>query len=174
MSDSPSLVRTFEVSSFGRKPAAAKADAPEQVADHRCFGYLPGVQDQAFNLEFRRGLEADSFALPYSWLGPHYYHPSFGIVLVFGGPPYYVVRIRGCHLNTETNGVSLYERGILRHRVPYVCEAGRVVSDVVWGEGDCKVERIEAVLARDEMELLAVTGLPFSVPRPAASVAAVK
>lgn len=163
MSDTHELLRKYDMKTFSRPPGAARgAEAAEEVAESRCFGYLRGVGDRALNLEFRRGREADSFALPYSWLGPHYYHPSLGIVLVFGGPLYYVVRIRGCHLNAPPPGVGLYERGILFHRVTYVREVGAAPADAAHAEGECMVERIDAVVARNDEELLTAAGWPFA------------
>jgi hypothetical protein len=107
------------------------------------FGFLRGVRDRALNIEFRREREGDCFSFPYSWLGPSRFHPSVGMVLLFSGSELYLVTIQGRNLNTlgET-GLSLYERGILRHRVTYVREIAKADSKAL-PEGECVVDHIE-------------------------------
>jgi len=131
-------------------PARPIAEEEDEAASPS-FGFLRGVRDRALNIEFRREREGDSFSFPYSWLGPSRHHPSLGVVLLFSGGEQYLVTIRGRNLNTlgET-GLSLYERGILRHRVTFVREMAAEESK---GQPDaeCVVERIEVkVVDADE------------------------
>ena len=80
------------------------------------FGYLRGIRDQALSLEFRFA-NGNREAFPYSWLGPATYNPSAGLLLKFVGDLIYLVLLEGSNLNALVNGaVSLYDRGIQRHR----------------------------------------------------------
>jgi hypothetical protein len=163
MSEVHELEKPLSLAQYARKlnPAAARGDEGEE-ASRRCFGFLRGTRERAIAIEFRRHASGDSFALPYAWLGPHYFHPSHGIVLVFAGPLSYVVTLTGRHLNTVEKDVSLYERGILRQRVTWIAETkpGRGAAHAADGAGDpravdqCVVEGIELAFARTEEELI--------------------
>ena len=91
---------------------------------------MPGVRvsagpDQARSIEFRFA-NNNRQAFPYGWLGPAQYNPSAGILLKFVGDLVYYVLIEGSNLNRLVNGaISLYDRGILRHRVTWVREMTR-------------------------------------------------
>jgi len=51
------------------------------------------------------------------------YAPSVGLLLKFTGDQLYLVLLKGSNLNALVNGsVSLYDRGIQRHRVTWVRE----------------------------------------------------
>jgi hypothetical protein len=136
MSESLELLRKTGTTT---RPVADEDDEAASPA----FGFLRGVRDRALNIEFRREREGDSFSFPYSWLGPTRCHPSFGLVLLFSGSEQYLVTIKGRNLNTlgET-GLSLYERGILRHRVTFVREMAAEESKGQ-PEAECVVEQIE-------------------------------
>jgi hypothetical protein len=130
----------------------------EEADDVACpsFGYLRGIRERADNIEFRREREGDSLSFPYHWLGPKRYHPSSGIVLLFVGSELYLVTLRGRNLNRLGEaGVSLYERGILRHRVTWVREVKREESEALPKE-ECVVERIaiRAVTADEATQVL--------------------
>jgi hypothetical protein len=63
--------------------------------------------------------------------------------MLFAGSELYLVRLCGRNLNKLLdNGISLYERGLLRHRVTWVREADRHESQSLPRE-ECLVERIE-------------------------------
>ncbi len=126
-----------------REANSQPAEANEDEASTACFGYLRGVRDRALEIEFRRSVEGDSISFPYSWLGPTRYHPSIGIQLLFVGPETYLVTIRGRNLNQVTDGVSLYERGILRHRVTWVGESQRQIP--------VRMEEIYSIIDRVEL-----------------------
>ena len=129
MSDHSSL----ELLTLRSKPGMARGGSPaerpgalnELAADEehcRGFGYLRGIGDQARSLEFRFA-NGNRKAFPYSWLGPAEYNPSAGILLKFVGDQIYMVLIEGSNLNMlMNNAISLYERGILRHRVTWVAK----------------------------------------------------
>ena len=130
------------VSSKSGSSAASITESDE--TESRCFGFLRGVRDRALMLEFQREKEGDSVAFPYSWLGPSHYHPSRGILLVFTGDETFGVRIRGRNLNMPIEGISLYDRGILRHRVTFIREVHGADSHGA-DKNECVVERIEIV-----------------------------
>jgi hypothetical protein len=126
----------------------------EEEGETPAFGYLRGIRDRALNVEFRRAVEGDSFSMPYSWLGPSRYHPSSGVVMLFAGAELYLVTVRGRNLNTLAGGVSLYDRGLLRHRVTWVQEATSEESRAL-PESACVIERIEIRLVTQEEAAIA-------------------
>ena len=133
-------------------------DSDEEIAG-RCFGYLRGQRERALNLEFRRLKEGDSLAFPYSWLGPTRFDPSLGVLLLFVGAETYGVRIRGRNLNTLLDeGLCLYDRGILRHRITFVREMSKEESHAAGKE--CVIERIEitSLLAEQVPDFLGLSG----------------
>jgi hypothetical protein len=120
---------------------AAGADADSDEDECLAFGYLRGIRDTSLSLEFRLA-GGDSVAFPYSWLGPVRYNPSAGLLLKFVGDVVYLVLLEGSNLNALVNGsVSLYDRGIQRHRVTWVREMTRQQAERA-GEGEATVERI--------------------------------
>ncbi len=120
-------------------------------AQCRAFGYLRGIGDQARSLEFRFA-NGNREAFPYSWLGPAKYNPSVGILLKFVGDLVYYVLIEGSNLNTlMNNAISLYERGILRHRITWVREMTRQEIEQA-GEGEAAVECIHITSCRPDEE----------------------
>lgn len=151
MNDSPELLRRL-----GLKPqtevATAEAIALDDDEDEergKCFGYLRGARDRATHIELRRQKEGDSLSLPYSWLGPTRFDPSHGIMLVFAASDLIGVRIRGRHLNTlQREGMSLYERGLLRQRVTFIREA--IAPARGPGDNECLIERIELMPLQPE------------------------
>ena len=63
--------------------------------------------------------------------------------MLFVGSELYLVRLRGRNLNKLTDGaVSLYERGLVRHRVTWVRELKEEQSRAL-PRDECVVERIE-------------------------------
>ena len=108
-----------------------------------CFGYLRGVRDRAVNLELVRIKEGDTVSFPYNWLGPSRFLPRIGIMLLFSAGELYGVRIRGRNLNALLDeGMSLYDRGLMRHRVTYIREMNEGESQAA-SAGQCVVDRIE-------------------------------
>jgi hypothetical protein len=137
---------------------------PSPAADEeqcRAFGYLRGIGDQARSLELRFA-NGNREAFPYSWLGPAKYNPSAGILMKFVGDLVYLVVIEGSNLNTlMNNAISLYERGILRHRITWVREMARQELENA-GEGEAIVERIHMTCCRPDEEPKGVQWLePF-------------
>jgi hypothetical protein len=115
----------------------------EDESEAKCYQFLRGVRERALNLEFRRLKEGDSIAFPYSWLGVARYDPSLGILLVFSAGELFGVRIRGRHLNEEfEKGISLFDRGLLRHRITCIREMSEQECGSA-GERECVVQRIE-------------------------------
>jgi hypothetical protein len=117
------------------------------------------VRERSPSIEFRRVREGDSFSFPYSWLGPCRHHPSTGITLLFVGSELYLVTLRGRNLNKLTeSGVSLYERGLVRHRITWVREVKAEQSRALPRE-ECVVERIsvKAVTAEEAARALGMS-----------------
>jgi hypothetical protein len=146
-------------------PATDRPDpAPEANSEEdECpaFGYLRGIKDRALSLELRFA-NGNSQAFPYSWLGPMKYDPSAGLLLKFVGDLVYLVLLEGSNLNALVNqSVSLYDRGIQRHRVTWVREMTRQQMQKA-GEGEVIVERIRIVFYRPDEEPKGVEWLePF-------------
>ena len=140
---------------------AATAPAEDEEDEVPSFGFLRSTSGRALHLEFRRRSAGDSFSLPYSWLGPSRYHPSEGIVLVFAAGDLFLVTLRGRNLNRLTDrGVSLYDRGVLRHRVTWIREASTDESQS-GRDGECVVDRIDLAPATPE-EVARAMGLTGS------------
>lgn len=127
----------------------------------RCFGYLRGMVARAQSIEFRLA-NGNRVAFPYHWLGPSYYNPSAGILLRFVGDKVYLVLIEGSNLDMLINAsLSLYERGILRHRVTFVREMTR--QEIASSEkGEVTIERFRMLNHRSDDEPKGVEWLkPF-------------
>ena len=130
---------------------AAAADVDGDEEECLCFGYLRGIRDTALSLEFRFA-NGNREAFPYSWLGPLTYNPSAGLLLKFVGDLVYLVLLEGSNLNALVNGaVSLYDRGIQRHRVTWVREMTRQQVELA-GDGEATVERIRVLSHRPDEE----------------------
>jgi hypothetical protein len=146
MSDSLEMLRRPSV-----RPSAPATPAPVEGDEDACpaFGYLRAARDRAVFVEFRFA-DGNRQAFPYSWLGPVRYDPSVGLVLWFVGDVVTRVRIEGTNLNAAVaGGVSLFDGGLLRHRVTWVREMPRgdpAPSGGVW------VDRIR-VLGPDDTDL---------------------
>jgi hypothetical protein len=116
--------------------AATEGNSDEDAC--RAFGYLRGIRDRAMCLEIRFA-DGSSLAFPYGWLGPVKYQPSAGLLLQFNGDRLHLVLLEGSNLNALVNGsVSLYERGLLRHRVTWVREMPKAEA-INGGEGEVVV-----------------------------------
>jgi len=84
------------------------------------WGFLRGQREQSpmFEVRCRNGKRE---AFRYSWLEHAVFDPSEGIILQFGRK---TVRITGRNLNAEIRpNLRLFD-SILRHRVPWIREAG--------------------------------------------------
>ena len=128
-------------------PALPHAD--EEECETPAYGYLRGIRDRALNIEFRRTTKGDELSFPYAWLGPTRHHPSIGVQLLFAGAESYLVTLWGRNLRSVEGGMSLYDRGILRHRVTWVREATPEESRRL-GDSICIVERIEVRVVTEE------------------------
>lgn len=105
-----------------RKPSAS--EDPDALDDLGAFSILRGVRERALMLELRMK-DGSVTALSYAYLSKAVFDPSEGITLQFGGS---TVRIAGTNLATEVRpNVQLFQ-SLLRHRVPWVCEADRASS----------------------------------------------
>ena len=92
----------------------------EGTDDFGSFGWLRGVRDRAVMLELRLK-NGNIIALGYSWLDRAECNPSQGITLHFGNQ---TITVTGRNLNAETRpNVRLFD-GLIRHRVPWIQEAG--------------------------------------------------
>jgi hypothetical protein len=108
------------------KYAAAKpadAEKPEELEtvpdDLGAFGFLRGVRDRAIMLELRHK-DGSIDAFGYAWLSKSTFDPSEGITLHFGAS---TIKITGRKLNAEVRPNVRLFAAILRHRVPWICEA---------------------------------------------------
>ncbi len=101
-------------------PARGELDAG-QTDDFGAFGWLRGVGDRALMLELRLK-NGRIVAQGYAWLERIEFDPADGIVLTFAGR---TVRIFGRRLNDEVRPLVRLFDGLLRHRVPWIVEAGR-------------------------------------------------
>lgn len=134
---------------MNRNGAAEDAESSEEEC--AAFGYLRGLRDRALSIEFRFA-SGNSEAFPYTWLGPVKYNPSAGLLLKFVGDLVYLVLIEGSNLNAAINhAVSLYDRGIQRHRVTWVREMTRQQVEKA-GEGEVIIEAIRTVCYRPDEE----------------------
>jgi hypothetical protein len=154
MKDKAELMRQLEGARPGDSaPGTKVVPIAPQSDDEECetpsFGFLRGIRDRALNIEFRRSKEGDEVSFPYCWLGLTRYHPSVGIQILFTGSELYLVTLRGRNLNSCMSGVSLYDRGLLRHRVTWVREASRDESRLL-PESTCIIERIEIQRVSEE------------------------
>ncbi len=155
MSDKLDLraVRSLSALTRPARPGAAPDDPAAQSDEEACaaFGFLRGLRERALCVEFRFR-DGNRKAFPYSWLGPADYNPSAGVLLKFVGDLVYLVLIEGANLNALVQDtVSLYDRGLQRHRVTWVREMTRPEQERA-GEGEPTVERIRVVSHRPDDE----------------------
>jgi hypothetical protein len=141
MKDSLELIREMTRTADPVPDSRVTTVVAEEEEETPAFGFLRGIRDRAVNIEFRRDSEGDQFSFPYGWLGPTRHHPSVGIQMLFAGSELYLVTVRGRNLNAVVSGLTLYDRGILRHRVTWVREAAREESRAL-PDAACVIERI--------------------------------
>ena len=105
-----------------RRPDASQAEdrEPGGLDDLGSFGWLRGVRDRAIMLELRHSDGCVS-AFSYAWLERAEFDASEGISLHFAGK---TVLITGRYLNAEARPNVRLFAGIVRHRVPWIQEAG--------------------------------------------------
>lgn len=105
-----------------RQPESERSDEsePEGLDDLGSFGWLRGIRDRAIMLELRRK-DGSVSAFDYSWLERAEFDASEGIALHFGGK---TVVITGRFLNAEARPNVRLFASIVRHRVPWIQEAG--------------------------------------------------
>lgn len=96
---------------------AADQDLPEDLG---AFGWLRGIRERAVSLELRKR-DGNILAVGYGWLERVEFDPSLGITLTVSGRK---IRITGRNLNAEVRPMVRLFEGIVRHRVPWLCEAG--------------------------------------------------
>jgi hypothetical protein len=147
----------------GQPRPEAEPKRPEDDEQHcNAFGYLRGVRERALLLELRfRDGNAEAFT--YSWLGRVSYVASAGLLLRFNGDRLYWVLVEGANLNKALEGgVSLYQKGLLRHRVTWVREMSAEELSRA-GPGDVTVEHIRVASSRPEEGMPQAAWLaPFS------------
>jgi hypothetical protein len=95
----------------------AEADGFDDLGS---FGWLRGVRDRAIMLELRHK-DGTVSAFGYAWLERAEFDASDGISLHFAGK---TVQITGRYLNAEARPNVRLFAGIVRHRVPWIQEAG--------------------------------------------------
>jgi hypothetical protein len=163
--DSLDLLRSRAKMGLNRPAAVVEKAVPAANAsdEESCtaFGYLRGCRDRALTLELRFA-DGKSLALPYGWLGLVQFDRSAGVLLKFVGDKIYLVRVEGSNLNGLVNGsASLYDRGILRHRVSWLREMTRSEVEKA-GKGEVTIERIRMLSYRSDQEPQGVEWLePF-------------
>ena len=146
-------------------PAAAtqieSVETDEEEEECLAFGYLRGIRERALHLDLRFA-NGNCETFPYSWLGPVKYNPSAGLLLKFVGDLVYLVLIEGSNLNALVKGaVSLYDRGLQRHRITFVREMTRQQRERA-GEGEVAIERIRILCHRPDEEPKGIAWLePF-------------
>jgi hypothetical protein len=84
------------------------------------FGWLRGIRDRAIMLEVHKK-DGNIIAFGYAWLERADFDPSEGITLKFTG---HKVKIVGRNLNAVAKNNARLFNGIMRHRVPWIQEAG--------------------------------------------------
>ncbi len=165
MSDSLEALRSrAKVGAF--RPTVEPVEVEEPGTDEECcaaFGFRRGIHERAITLELRLA-NGNIRAFPYSWLGPISFNPSLGLLLQFVGDYVHWVLLEGTNLNATVNGaVSLFDRGIVRHRIVWVremtrSEAGKAKS------GEVVIDRIRIATHKPDDELREIAWLePFKV-----------
>jgi hypothetical protein len=122
------------------KPTEAEKPEEQDLLpdDLGAFGFLRGVRDRAIMLELRHK-DGSIDAFGYAWLSKSTFDPSEGITLHFGAS---TVKITGRNLNGEVRPNVRMFAALLRHRVPWIQEAGGTTI-IQAAKGAIVVERIE-------------------------------
>lgn len=102
-------------------PSSPLAEPETLEADMGCFGWLRGVRDRALMLELRKK-DGHILAVGYGWIERVEFEPESGITLHVPGRK---ILIKGSGLNSEARPTIRLFDGIIRHRVPWICEADR-------------------------------------------------
>jgi hypothetical protein len=128
------------------------AAAPEPDSDEdecQAFGFLRGVRDRSLNLELRF-LNGNRMMLSYAWWGTAIYNLSHGILCKFVGDLTYLVLIEGSNLNSMLQGgITLFDRGLHRHRVIWVREMSRSDQERA-AKGETLIDQIRVVSYRQD------------------------
>jgi hypothetical protein len=117
------------------------------------FGYLRGIKDSAYSIEFRFS-DGNSTWFPYSWLGNWTFNPSEGLLLKFSGDLVYLVLIRGSNLDKPLpeGSVNLTRAGLQRQRVIWLREMSEDDIRSI-GEDGPTIDRIEVAQFESHQEL---------------------
>jgi hypothetical protein len=143
--------------STGRRAAVPLSSTSGDEDEESCpaFGFLRGARETALHVSFRF-TDGRIVSTPYSWLSVTRFHPSTGIVMLFAGGELFLVTLRGRNLNaTLESGISLYERGLCRHRVVWVRESPPAEARTL-PDGACVVEHIDIRTIKSEEAALAI------------------
>ena len=116
--------------------SGATADA-EETEDVGAFGFLRGSRDRAEMLELRKKT-GNIRAVGYGWIEKVDFDPSGGIVLHAGAE---TIKIKGRNLNAVARPQVSLLGGIIRHRVPWICESDQ--STILQADKDAVV--VEAI-----------------------------
>jgi hypothetical protein len=110
----------------------------EGTEDLGVFGLFRGTRDRAEMLELKKKT-GNIRAIGYSWIQKVDYDPSTGITLHVGDER---IKVKGRNLNTIARSQTSLLGGIIRHRVPWICESDQ--SRTLQSENnDVVVEAIE-------------------------------
>jgi hypothetical protein len=104
---------------FGDNTETATSSDAEGTENFGAFGFLRGTRDRAEMLELRKKT-GDIRAIGYAWIQKVDFDPS-GTITLFAGDE--IIRIKGRNLNAVASQQMSLWGGILRHRVPFICEA---------------------------------------------------
>ncbi len=99
-----------------------RTEEAELEENLQTFGWLRGTRDRALMLELRHRT-GNITCIGYPWLERAEFDPSEGIKLQFGAT---TIRINGKKLNEEIRPCISLFAGIIRHRVPWIQEAGHL------------------------------------------------
>jgi hypothetical protein len=159
-SDVLEMDRRVSISDLKTSGQTRKGKEEDDEESCAAFGYLRGVKDRALTLELRFAA-GHSLGYSYSLLSESKYNPSAGIMLKFLAEKVFLIVIEGSNLNSLVSGISLYDRGILRHRITYIQEM-RQDQLRRTGEGEPTIDRIRTLAYRQDEEPENVTWLvPF-------------
>ncbi|CAN5473036.1 hypothetical protein BH10PLA2_BH10PLA2_07580 [soil metagenome] len=143
-SDLPTTLADLRLQPQGLKDKVKESDEESCPA----FGYLRGLKDRALSIEFRFA-DGHSLAYSYTLLAEYQHNPSAGILLKFLGDKVTLLVIQGSNLNAAINGISLYDRGLLRHRITFVQEMSREQLKRA-GEREPTIDRIRVTSHRSD------------------------
>jgi hypothetical protein len=106
-------------SRFGEAAEASAPSDAEGTENLGAFGFLRGSRDRAEMLELRKKT-GNIRAVAYGWIQKIDFDPSAGLTLYAGEE---TIRIKGRNLNAIARQQISLLGGIVRHRVPWVCES---------------------------------------------------